>query len=132
MTDRPDKVPPQAQSHQPGKMVEAAIDAEPRLWLIEPVTDAGDLMWQDRSIWAEIVVAAPNPAFARLAAEQRALPPDWTPVGNESASRRSGLNDEQLYHVRALPADRRSSFPANVRDGEVLLMRELRPARQPW
>ena len=111
-------------------MAENTIDTGPRLWLIEPVTDAGDQMWQDRPIWAEIVVAAPSPAFARLAAEQRALSPDWTPIGNESASRRSGLNDEQLYHVRALPPDRRSGFPAGVRDGDVLLMRELRPARR--
>ena len=112
-------------------MAEAMAEAGPTLWLIEPVTDPGDQMWQDRPIWAEIVVAASSPAFARLAAERKALPPDWTPVGNESESRRSGLNDEQLYHVRLLPQERRASFPASVRDGEVLLMRELRGARRP-
>ncbi|WP_119301209.1 hypothetical protein [Dongia deserti] len=111
-------------------MAEEKVETGMKLWLIEPVADAGDQMWQDRPIWAEIVVAAPNPAFARLAAEQRALSPDWTPVGNESPSRRSGLNDEQLYHVRALPPERRASFPATARDGEVLLMRQLRPARR--
>ncbi len=107
--------------------------AEPgtQLWLIEPVADPDDQMWQDRPVWAEVVVSAPSPAFARLAAERCALPPDWTPVGNASASRRSGLNDEQLYHVRALPAERRPDFPKAPRDGEVLLMRELRPARRP-
>jgi hypothetical protein len=103
----------------------------PTLWLIEPVADPDDQMWQDRPVWAEVVVAAQSPAFARLAAERRALSPDWTPVGNASASRRSGLNDEQLYHVRALPAERCASFPNAPRDGEVLLMRELRPARRP-
>src|SRR5262245_15318517 len=99
--------------------------AEPgtQLWLIEPVADPDDSMWQDRPVWAEVVVAAPSPAFARLAAERRALPAHWTPVGNESESRRSGLNDEQLYHVRALPAERRAEFPRAPRDGEVLLMR---------
>jgi hypothetical protein len=112
-------------------MAEAMAGAGPKLWLIEPVADPGDQMWQDRPIWAEIVVAALNPAFARLAAERKALPPEWIPVGNESESRRSGLNDEQLYHVRALPPERRASFPAAVRDGEVLLMRELRGARRP-
>jgi hypothetical protein len=107
--------------------------AEPgtQLWLIEPVADPDDQMWQDRPVWAEVVVAAQSPAFARLAAEQCALSPDWTPVGNGSESRRSGLNDEQLYHVRALPADRRAGFPAAPREGEVLLMREQRPARRP-
>ena len=51
----------------------------PTLWLIEPVADPDDQMWQDRPVWAEVVVAAQSPAFARLAAERRALPPDWTP-----------------------------------------------------
>ncbi len=111
-------------------MAETMADMGPNLWLIEPVTDPGDQMWQDRPIWAEIVVAAPSPAFARLAAERRALSPDWTHIGNESESRRSGLNDEQLYHVRSLPPERRAGFPSDVRDGEVLLMRELRGARR--
>jgi hypothetical protein len=111
-------------------MAEATAEAATKLWLIEPVTDPGDQMWQDRPVWAEIVVAASSPAFARLVAERKALSPDWTPVGNESESRRSGLNDEQLYHVRALPPERRADFPAAARDGEVLLMRELRPARR--
>ena len=102
----------------------------PTLWLIEPVADPDDQMWQDRPVWAEVVVAAQSPAFARLAAERQALPPDWTPVGNASASRRSGLNDEQLYHVRALPEERRTAFPAQPHDGDVLLMRQLRPARR--
>lgn len=106
-------------------------ETQPDLWLIEPVADPDDPMWQDRPVWAEVVVAAPSPAFARLAAERHALSPHWTPIGNESESRRSGLNDEQLYHVRALPPERRASFPASARDGEVLLMRELRPARRP-
>jgi hypothetical protein len=102
-----------------------------KLWLIEPVAGPDDQIWQDRPVWAEVVVAAQSPAFARLAAEHKALSPHWTHVGNESDSRRSGLNDEQLYHVRALPPDRRAAFSAEPRDGEVLLMRELRPARRP-
>jgi hypothetical protein len=112
-------------------MAEPGTSPAPTLWLIEPVADPDDQMWQDRPVWAEVVVAAQSPAFARLAAERRALSPDSTPVGNASASRRSGLNDEQLYHVRALPAERCASFPDAPRDGEVLLMRELRPARRP-
>lgn len=101
------------------------------LWLIEPAVDANDRIWQDRAVWAEVVVAADSPAFARLAAERKALSPEWTQVGNESESRRSGFNDEQLYHVRPLPVDRRCSFPADPRPGQVLLMRGLRPGRRP-
>jgi hypothetical protein len=112
-------------------MAETMAEAGPKLWLIEPVADPDDQMWQDRPIWAEVVVAAPSPALARLAAERKALSPEWIPVGNESESRRSGLNDEQLYHVRPLPPERRASLPASVRDGEVLLMRKLRDARHP-
>jgi hypothetical protein len=112
-------------------MAEPATNVETKLWLIEPVTDPDDQMWQDRPVWAEVIVAAESPAFARLAAERRALSPDWTPVGNGSESRRSGLNDEQLYHVRALPSERWASFPEAPREGEVLLMRQLRPARRP-
>src|SRR5262245_11443045 len=101
------------------------------LWLIEPAVDADDQIWQDRAVWAEVVVAADSPAFARLAAERKALSPEWTHVGNESESRRSGLNDEQLYHVRLLPADRRDGFPDDPLPGQVLLMRGLRPRRRP-
>jgi hypothetical protein len=102
-----------------------------KLWLIEPAADPDDSMWQDRPVWAEVVVAAESPAFARLAAEEKVLSADWVHVGNESASRRAGLNDEQLYHVRQLPPERRADFPADLRPGEVLLMRNLRPARRP-
>ena len=109
----------------------AEMETGTPLWLIEPAAAPDSDMWQDRPVWAEVVVAAQSPAFARLAAEKRALPTHWTPVGNGSDSRRSGLNDEQLYHVRALPAERRDAFPAAPHDGEVLLMRELRPAQRP-
>jgi hypothetical protein len=112
-------------------MAEPGAEAEPKLWLIEPVAAPDDQMWQDRPVWAEVVVAASSPAFARLAAERQALSPHWIPVGNGSDSRRAGLNDEQLYHVRALPAERRASFPARPREGEVLLMEILRPGRRP-
>jgi hypothetical protein len=97
------------------------------LWLIEPAIGPDDEYWQDRAVWAEIVVAAASPAFARLAADKALIDPDWTHVGNESESRRSGLNDPHLYHVRMLPAERRAAFPEVIAPGEVLLARELRP-----
>jgi hypothetical protein len=98
------------------------------LWLIEPAAPSDDECWQDRAIWAEIVVAAASPAFARLAADKALIDPDWTHVGNESESRRSGLNDPHLYHVRTLPPERRADFPDAIAPGEILLARELRPA----
>jgi hypothetical protein len=97
------------------------------LWLIEPAAAPDEECWQDRAIWAEIVVAAQSPAFARLAADKALIDPDWTHVGNESESRRSGLNDVQLYHVRSLPNERRADFPDVIAAGEVVLARELRP-----
>lgn len=97
------------------------------LWLIEPAINPDDEYWQDRAVWAEIVVAAESPAFARLAADEALIDPDWTHVGNESESRRSGLNDPHLYHVRMLPSERRADFPKVIAQREILLARELRP-----
>lgn len=98
-----------------------------RLWLIEPAVGPDDEYWQDRPVWAEIVVAAESPAFARLAAEKALMDPAWTHVGNESESRRSGLNDPHLYHVRALPPERSANFTDAAVPGEILFARELRP-----
>jgi len=102
-------------------------DAEAKLWLIEPVADPADSAWQDRTIYAEVVVVAPSPAFARLAAARRLLSGPWIPIGNESDSRRSGFDDVRLYHVYSLPEARRGSFAAVPHEGEVLLMRKLFP-----
>lgn len=99
----------------------------PPLWLIEPAVRPEDESWQDRPVWSEVVVAAESPAFARLAAEKALIDPNWTHVGNESESRRSGLNDPHLYHVRMLPGERRADFPQDNAPGQILLARELRP-----
>lgn len=107
-------------------------DATPtRLWLIEPAAHPDDDAWQDRPVWAEVIVAAESPAFARLAAERQTLSASWTPIGNASESRRAGLNDEKLYHVRELPEERRRDFPAELNRNQVVMMRALRPARRP-
>jgi hypothetical protein len=101
-----------------------------RLWVIEPVLDPDDDAWQDRAVWTDIVVGAESPAFARLAAEELALSAPWIPIGNESQSRRAGLNDEKLYRVFELPPERRGDFPANVNPGTILSMRALHPPRR--
>jgi hypothetical protein len=109
---------------------EQAIQGALTLWQIEPVLDPADDAWQDRAIWSGIVVAAESPAFARLATERRALSAPWIPVGNESESRRAGLNDEKLYRVLALPEEQRAAYPKNLRRGEILSMRVLHPPRR--
>lgn len=103
------------------------VDESP-IWLIEPAVDPEDESWQDRPVWAEIVVAAENPAFARLAADVALSTHDRFQTLNETA--RSGLNDAQLYHVRALPAERRADFPDVVKSGDLLLACQLRPGRR--
>ncbi|HWA48648.1 MAG TPA: hypothetical protein VG742_10260 [Dongiaceae bacterium] len=100
------------------------------LWLIEPILDPADPAWQDRAVWREVVVAAESAALARQAAEQALIDPSWTHVGNESESRRAGLNDVTLYHVRELPAERRDRFPAEVAAGDILLASQLRPRQR--
>jgi hypothetical protein len=100
------------------------------IWIIDPAVSADDESWQDRTVWAEIIVAATSPAFARLAADKGLIQEKSTHVGNESESRRSGLNDSHLYHVRELPAERRKDFGYGVAAGDILLARELRPGRR--
>jgi hypothetical protein len=109
-------------------MTETGTDT--KLWLIRPALDPEDAAWQDRAVWGEVIVAAESPAFARLAAEKTLIDPDWTHVGNESESRRSGLNDVTLYHVEALPAQRRADFPKQAAAGEVLLAYQVRPRQR--
>jgi hypothetical protein len=89
--------------------------------------EPSDPAWQDRAVWGEVVVAAESPALARLAAERALINPDWTHVGNESESRRAGLNDVTLYHVHQLPPDRRDDFPVVTAAGDILLAQQLRP-----
>lgn len=95
------------------------------LWIIEPAVSADDESWQDRTVWAEIIVAATSPAFARLAADKGLIQEKSTHVGNESESRRSGLNDSHFYHVRELPAERRKDFGYGVAAGDILLARGI-------
>jgi len=77
----------------------------PALWLIEPVASPRDPWWQDRRIWAEVLVAAPSPAIARLVAEHWALRGEIAQVGNETPTPRGGFLDEKLYAVRPAPSD---------------------------
>ena len=104
--------------------------SEVPLWLIQPVMDPADPAWQDRAVWGEVVVAAESPALARLSAEKALIDPSWTHVGNESESRRAGLNDVTLYHVRQLPPARRGDFPAMTEAGSILLAYQLRPRQR--
>jgi len=103
-----------------------------RLWVIEPVAQPGDTRWQDRPIWRRVLVAAPNPNFARLAAEQWALPDPRPQLGNEATFLCVGFTDEKLYRVRPAPPDLNAepgaaAWPGRVIEAEIL--REA-PARR--
>jgi uncharacterized membrane-anchored protein len=71
-------------------------------WLIEPAAAPEDPAWQGRDIW-QLLVKAPNAAFARVAAENWAQPENPVPAGNMSALNNAGFTDQKLYRVRELP-----------------------------
>ena len=72
------------------------------IWRITPTAHPDDSRWQDREIWAEVIVEAPNAAFARLYARALDGARDRR-VGNESLGPKSGFEDEKLYQVRRCP-----------------------------
>jgi hypothetical protein len=68
-------------------------------WATTPVAASDDPRWLDHERWREVVVRAQTAALARLIAAE-ALTPRRPDVGNESAPRRKGFEDEMPYHVR--------------------------------
>ena len=98
------------------------------LWVIEPAADPSDDYWQDRQIWARVVVSAPSPTLARLAAEQWALRKPVLHVGNETPSPRAGLTDAKLYHVRPASPSLAEEFRGSIVDNAVLRAEPLAPA----
>lgn len=96
------------------------------LWLIEPSATPVDSRWQDRAIWRLVVVAAPSATFARLVAEEWALPRPKPPIGNESDSPCAGFTDEKLYQVRPAPSDFEPKPVSTDWPGRVLVAHLLR------
>lgn len=90
------------------------------LWLIEPSAAPDDTRWQDRAIWARVLVAAPSPSFARLVAEEWARPDPAPQIGNESRVLQVGFTDEKLYRVRRAPDAQAVGLPASDWPGRVL------------
>lgn len=80
------------------------------LWSFQPVACPCDSRWQGRRIWQEVVVRAPNAAFARLTARQLDEPPVRRRLGNETHCFRSGFEDEKLYWVRRLGSAEASAY----------------------
>lgn len=94
------------------------------LWRIPPVVYAADSRWQGRRIWQEVVVRAPNAAFARLTARQLDVTPAWRRLGNETHSFRSGFEDEKLYWVRRVGPTEASTYrSAEPADGAIVVAR---------
>lgn len=90
------------------------------VWRIHPAADPGDSRWQDRRIWAEIIVRADSPALALRAAAKFDRPPGSPQQGNESLSLESGFDDEKLYWVQALgPAETARYADAPDRGGII-------------
>lgn len=98
-------------------MAQPASVASSRIWLIEPAAGPHDDYWQDREIWARVVVSAPTAAQARLAAEHWAQQQPAPHVGNETPTPRAGFTDAKLYHAHeASPALAAAYAGASSRD----------------
>ncbi len=69
------------------------------LWVLEPVADGDDPMWQGRKQYARVVVRAANPTWARLVA--RRLDSADLPAGHGQGDPQdeSGFENEKLYRV---------------------------------
>lgn len=76
------------------------------LWKLVPGTHATDPRWQDRPIFAEVIVRAATSGLARrhAAVFELGLGPDrhGHAVGNGSEPLGSALEDEKLYHMLTL------------------------------
>lgn len=80
------------------------------LWRIRPVVHPSDSRWQERRVWAEVIVRAPSAAFARLAASKLDEPPKRRRLGNETHCFRSGFEDEKLYWVRQVSSEEAADY----------------------
>jgi hypothetical protein len=97
------------------------------VWRLVPAAAASDPRWQDRTIWAEVIVRADTAAEARLQAAQLEYDPTAPPVGNESLGFRSGFDDEKLYSV--LQIDNQDFDDSGQSPAAVLSAVRLGPAR---
>jgi hypothetical protein len=103
------------------------------VWVIEPAAYPEDDYWQDRDIWAQLVVSAPTAAQARLVAERWALRDEIPHVGNETPSPRAGFTDAKLYHVHEAPAGLAEAYATASGGNEVLHVQKpaLRRGKEP-
>ena len=95
------------------------------VWRIHPAADPGDSRWQDRRIWAEIIVRADSPALALRAAAKFDRPPAFPRPGNESLSLESGFDDEKLYWVQELDPAEAARYADAPDQGGVIAARPL-------
>jgi hypothetical protein len=80
------------------------------LWRFIPVADKTDSRWQDRCIWHDVVVRAPNAAIARVLADQAEERLARGAVGNETSTSRGGFADANLYWVQRVHGDEAEAY----------------------
>ena len=96
------------------------------LWRLSPIARIDDPHWLDREIWREIIVEAPTPAAARVAATDWVQPRPRSPE-ERNLGGNTGFEDEKLYRVDELsPEDVPPEAKAPGADGrDVLYARRL-------
>ena len=88
------------------------------LWLLEPAASPEDGRWQGRDIWRRVIVDAPTPAQARLAAEHWALGGVSPEMANDNLN--AGFADDKLYFVRSAPEEVVASSEESARGSRVV------------
>lgn len=101
------------------------------VWRIFPVAHSNDSRWQDRPIWAEVIVRAPSATMARLiAATSLSGDSALARVGNESGSGRSGIEDGVLYWATRLSDEVGAGLAENPGAARLLKAVKLRDGRR--
>lgn len=75
------------------------------IWRITPSAAADDPSWLDHKPFSEVIVAAENPAQARVIAAEKDYGAQHGGVGNESAGAHSRFLDAKLYRVDPMPKE---------------------------
>ena len=89
------------------------------LWRISPAPRELEAARLDYGQWSEVIVRAPNAAYARVIASAE-LGDRSKRIGNETAAGYAGLEDEKLYHVVRLSDGAANRYRTDKRREGVL------------